>query len=168
MKISDAVRVEFGNLLDALLIDKKVDYIAHQCNCFHTFGKGLAKQIKKKIPEVYEADLTLTTKGDRGKLGTYSYANNVFNLYGQYRYGNDGGTYTEFDKLKESLTSVRNSLIFGLGRDEQKGRIVLGLPWLGCGLGGGKREDLLKILDEVFKDYMVDIEVVIYESKRRA
>ena len=44
-----AVYFEIGNLLDA-----PVDYICHQVNCQGRMGSGIAKQIKKRWPRVYE------------------------------------------------------------------------------------------------------------------
>lgn len=34
----------------------KFDLILHGCNCRNTMGSGIAKQIKDKFPDAYEAD----------------------------------------------------------------------------------------------------------------
>lgn len=61
----------------------EVDVIAHQCNCFNNMGAGIAPQIKKAFPEAWHVDRN-TIKGDRGKLGSLSWAYSdgvtVFNL----------------------------------------------------------------------------------------
>jgi len=85
------VKLIKGDLLQ-LADEGNFDAIAHGCNCYCVMGIGLAKQIKKKYPEAYAADLK-TTPGDRSKLGNYTYASyndnsfTVFNAYTQYRYG---------------------------------------------------------------------------------
>jgi len=78
-----------GNLLD-LFENQAFDILVHGCNCFHTMGAGIAKQIKDKYYEAYEADLQ-TLKGDKNKLGTYTLyqVNNsqcIINAYTQYHY----------------------------------------------------------------------------------
>ena len=42
------------------------DVIIHGCNCFCTMGAGIAKAIKARFPEAYQADCQ-TPKGDRAK-----------------------------------------------------------------------------------------------------
>ena len=42
-----------GNLLD---FPNDINVIAHSCNTRHIMGAGIAKQIKDRYPEAYEAD----------------------------------------------------------------------------------------------------------------
>lgn len=58
-----------GDLIK-LALEGNFDVIIHGCNCFHTMGAGIARQIRLKWPGVFEADLQ-TKKGPE-KLGTYS------------------------------------------------------------------------------------------------
>jgi len=52
-----------GDLLD-LASNGELDVIIHGCNCFNTMGAGIAKLIKSRWPEAYQADLS--TKRDQG------------------------------------------------------------------------------------------------------
>ena len=61
-----------GDLIK-LALDKRFDVIIHGCNCMCEMGAGIAKVIRSRFPEAYEADLK-TEKGSRDKLGTISYA----------------------------------------------------------------------------------------------
>lgn len=45
-----------GNLIK-MALEGKFDVIIHGCNCFNTFGAGIALQIKRIFPDAYEADL---------------------------------------------------------------------------------------------------------------
>ena len=45
--------------------------ILHGCNCQCKMGKGIAKEIKEKLPEAWEADRQ-TQAGSREKLGDIS------------------------------------------------------------------------------------------------
>ena len=57
---------------DVNLLEYPLDGFIHSCNCFHTFGAGIALQIKRKYPELYEADAKHGPAGDRNRLGTFS------------------------------------------------------------------------------------------------
>ena len=145
-----------GDLISAFLDQENpVNIIAHQCNCFCNFGKGIAPQIKKRIPEAYHEDMK-TVKGDKSKLGTLSLANTengiVFNLYGQYGYWSkkDGGINTEYSALQSAFKQMANLLLYGLYEKDCKK--VIGLPKLGCGLGGGDWNVVSKIIEEELCD----------------
>ncbi len=66
------IETKRGDLLDAFDLNE-VSTIVHGCNCFRSFGAGIAKSIKERYPEAYDADLN-TAHGDKNKLGQYSYA----------------------------------------------------------------------------------------------
>ena len=114
--------------------------IMHGCNCHHTFGSGIAKQIKLRWPEAYAADLA-TTYGDRSKLGTRSEATVnsrcgrlvIHNVYTQFGVSckADVFEYEAFSHyLKtEALKMKEKAPVYDL-----KG---IGLPYIGAGLAGG-------------------------------
>jgi len=94
-----------GDLI-RLALQGEFDVIIHGCNCFCQMGAGIAATIKTVFPEAYEADLQ-TPKGDKEKLGTFSYAtvlrdNNeitIINAYSQYHW-RGRGLKAYFLKLK--------------------------------------------------------------------
>ena len=59
-----------GDLLESFS-KNEIDVLFHGCNCFHNMRSGIARLIKEKYNEAYNADL-LTIKGDKSKLGSYS------------------------------------------------------------------------------------------------
>ncbi len=145
-----------GNLVTAWL-SNEVDILVHSCNCFHTFGSGIAKEIRERIPEAYQADLK-TERGSVFKLGDYTQyeAPNgqlVINLYGQYDYGRTGQRYTEYGSLNLGLGLLGNNL------DLSK-PYVIGVPKLGCGLGGGDWELVESMLEFHLSDWW---DVTVYE-----
>ena len=145
-----------GNLLDAF--DRgDVDVIAHQCNCFCNMGSGIAPQIAKRYPSARIAD-NATAKGDSGKLGTFTRAiisrtvygygikeGLVYNLYGQYGYGGEG-VNTKYESLKQAMQKMQQQL----KNENDEG--IIGMPLIGCGLGGGDWEVVSKIINEVFSN----------------
>lgn len=140
-----------------------VDVIAHGCNCFNTWGAGLAKKIKEEFPYAYEADLK-TIKGDRSKLGTVTgtgamyyigmqfFDFDIINCYTQYNYGrNPNIVYLDYSALESCLIKI-NSVYSGMR---------LGLPWIGCGLANGDKNKVKSIIEKT----CVDLSVTIVEYK---
>ncbi len=142
-----------GDLLKAALAGD-VHVIMHQCNCFNTFGSGIAKQIKMVFPEAFDADLE-TKKGDVAKLGTYTVAASrgilIYNLYGQYGVSATN-MQTRYDALEDAMSSV----------SELIAHTVIGIPRIGCGLGGG---DWSIVEDIVERTIARNNEVIVYDYK---
>lgn len=146
-----------GDLI-ALAKAGEFDVICHGCNCFHSFGSGIAKTIKEEFPDAYRADLE-TPRGDIHKLGTCSYGDwfredghrvSIANLYTQYKYGRnkDFFEYEAFEKVLQELNSF-----FGKYTSSRR----WGFPEIGCGLAGGDKGRIMKILEENTKDLNVTI-----------
>ncbi|WYV99480.1 phosphatase [Pseudomonas phage vB_PpuM-NoPa] len=154
----------------------EVQAIAHQANCQNTMGSGVAKAIREAYPEVYEADCE-TIKGAVDKLGTLSmvivprdrrksfskcidmdaYCGPIFNLYGQFNYGRDSEVvYTDIGALRSALQQMK---LFLDAMDITR----VGLPKLGCGLGGEKWENVSLVIEEVLCDN--GIQVIVYEKE---
>lgn len=110
------------------------DVIIHGCNCFHTMGAGLARQIRQRFPAAYNADCR-TVKGDGRKLGTCSVAPcmtrqghtlYVVNAYIQLDW-RGVGRKANYDAIRRCFTWVAQA--FPSHR--------IGLPMIGSGLAGG-------------------------------
>ena len=141
------------DLLEAFR-ENDCDIIAHQANCFQTMAAGIAKQIVKEYPEVRDAD-NLTIRGEKSKLGTYSVATVgekfIFNLYGQFL----PGPNTQEEKLKESLQKMATFLY------PIRNKVRIGLPMLGCGIGGGNWKRIESIIESVFIDEGFDVTIYV-------
>jgi O-acetyl-ADP-ribose deacetylase (regulator of RNase III) len=132
-----------GDLIH-LALAGEFDVIVHGCNCFNAMGAGIAKQIKQYFPEAYNADID-TVRGDRNKIGTYSFVKlgelTVINAYTQYDtgFGKDRFEYDGFNiilnKLKDEFPTER-----------------FGFPLIGSGLAGGNWNIIGKMIDDVFHD----------------
>lgn len=146
-----------GDLIKAAL-SGEVNVIAHQCNCFNNMGRGIAPLIKKAFPEAWLAD-NATCKGDKDKLGRLSYTKSsgvlIFNLYGQYGWWKrgDGEINTDYAMLRKSLDQMSRMLW------KDRDFVKIGLPKIGCGLGGGDWNVVSKIIEEELKDF----DVTVYE-----
>lgn len=140
-----------GNIITAAY-QNEFDVLVHGCNAFTTMGAGIAKQIKAEWPLVYQADLQ-TVKGDRSKLGKYTYANikelnlTVINAYTQYTY-NDPDDMLYLDAVRSCFRLIAN--------DFNGKRIAM--PRIGAGLAGGCWHTIEAILCQE----MINQDVTIY------
>lgn len=138
-----------GDLLD-LAENGEFDIIVHGANCFCTMGGGIARQIRKRYPAVYEADCA-TKVGDYNKLGTYTKCKVdpknhrstfwVVNAYTQFEFNSSGKTADVFEYVSFSM------ILQKLAHQFPKNRF--GFPKIGMGLAGGD-EDIIMILLEDF------------------
>ena len=124
------LETKYHDLLDAFDANE-VQTIIHGCNCFRSFGAGIAKSIKERYPKAYEADLN-TGHGDKNKLGHYSYAKlsddkTIINAYTQYTYGRN--------KVNVDYDAI--SKVFELINKDFANHINIGIPTIGAGLAGG-------------------------------
>lgn len=140
------MRVHSGDLL-AMALNGQFDVIVHGCNCQNTMGAGIAKQIRAKFPEAWEADRT-TLAGDRSKLGTISCAEVtrpgisfvVVNAYTQFDWKGTGN--------KADLAAIESAM------QEVKRRFAglrIGYPRIGAGLAGGDWQVISQHIDRALQ-----------------
>lgn len=144
-----------GDLL-AMAKKHKFDVIAHGANCKQIMGAGIALQIKNQLPEVYKEDcLDRRTPTQRwGDYTAFTYDNkkllHVFNLYTQYNPGPD----LDYTALELSLKKLAKNI---------KPNSKIGLPQIGCGIGGGNWLKVKEIIQRVLSEHNVTI--VIYDPE---
>ena len=150
------MKIVKGDLIQ-LAKEGKFDLIAHGCNCFCTFGAGIAKSIKQHFPSAYVDDLG-TEKGDSRKLGTcravfiYDFLHlTIVNAYTQYRYGKDK-VHLDYDAVRSCMKWIAKEY------SDKK----IGLPKIGAGMAGGDWEKIQQIIEEELKD--CDVTVVEYDK----
>lgn len=129
------------------------------CNCFNTMGAGIAKIIKDKYPEAFEVDKK-TTKGNRDKLGSFTYADvNPDNEKGKIKYiVNAYSQFTYWDKedmfyieaFEKSITAIIENFI-----KKRKGNqlIKFSLPAIGLGLANGDIKEIYNVLQNLSNKY---------------
>lgn len=126
---------------------KDINLIIHCCNCFNTMGAGIARFIKDKFPEASEADQA-TKSGDKGKLGTVSFAKSgdmyIANLYAQYLMGSDK-RQIDYEAMYKALCVVRDKVA------KSGNKYVIGTPYLmGCDRAKGSWRIVSAMLEDVF------------------
>ena len=172
-----------GNLLDFPQHDPSdpdihlgINVIAHSCNCRMIMGGGIARQIKSRYPQAYEADVKYISNeyDDNGQyihpLGNFSKAEVIsneskvylpdgkgliYNMYTQAGVGT-GERQVNYEKFWQALNNVEKDLYrINVEKHEYDGSSphVLGLHHgISCGLAGGNWE----IREAMIKDVFVD------------
>lgn len=135
-----------------------LDYIAHQCNCFHCMGGGIAYQVAKRFPNVRQADIDLTLYANKLKMGTNlvvgvipdnpsNKLKGIINMYSQY----EPGMFESNEEYDERLKAIEDCLNGIKTRFENDVEVTIGFPYLiGCGISGLAEEDVIKIFNKVF------------------
>ena len=145
--------------------------IGHQANCQNTFGSGIAKTIREKFPDAWEADCKAAKEGVN-KLGNISMApitirpidcdiQFIFNLYGQ----NLGTDYnklydrkTDYEALFTALQKMNNLC----SRDA--GHLTVAFPWkMGADRGGGHWDIVERLIEVAFDNYQGRVMIVHYK-----
>lgn len=150
------MKIVNGNIIN-MAEAGEFDIIVHGCNCFHTMGAGLAKQISNKFPHAYEVDKN-TTYGDVTKLGSYSIAapNNehsfsIINAYTQFK----PGPHAEYT----AIIAFLNRFKYAYGKFKS---LKVGFPEIGCGIGGLNSEIVKSLIKDILCD--MDVTLVVYEQ----
>lgn len=135
----------FGGVhtVDGDIFKSNADVIVHQVNCQGVMGSGVAKQVREKYPNVFEAyqkrcrdtlnplGHTLCVEAPDGTV--------IANLFAQNKYGYDGKRYTDYEALGECLKELRAEC---LGK-------VVAIPYLmSCARGGGDWDKVSKMIEE--------------------
>lgn len=132
---------------------EKTMVVMHQANCFNTLhnASGVAAVLANAYPLIAKADDT-TAKGDKSKLGTFTYAQvehkvYIFNVYGQYKYGRQKDiVYTLEDELIKGIQAAKNMAT-------SYGPCTFVVPlYIGAGLGNGNHTSIKERMGEIFKD----------------
>jgi len=146
------IKIKLGDLLKEA---SDYDAIMHGCNCFHGDDSGIAAQVWACFPAAREISEKHHDSGDFGALGTYvaGYEQigrfTIINAYTQYR----GGANFDIHAFIHILKQV----------NEDFAGMSIGIPLIGCGIGGANWESVQGALLHYAKD--VNWTVVMWEGK---
>ena len=148
-----------GNLI-TMAKNGDFDIIIHGQNCFHGWSKGFALELSKCFKGAKKADLA-TKKGDKNKLGTYSYSIEklengkeliVINAYTQFSYGGQKKVHFVYAAFEQILEKIAKDF-----PDK-----TIAYPKIGAGLAGGDWLRILYSINLYFKSF--DHTLVVYKK----
>jgi O-acetyl-ADP-ribose deacetylase (regulator of RNase III) len=162
-----------------------INVIAHSCNCQNVMGGGIAKQIKDRYPQAFEADTERWSNeyNDGGnwrcQIGDYSKAeiksnsvsggliflpNNkgtIYNLYTQSGYSTKS-RQVNYEYFWQALKNMQEDLLFI--QHETGEPQVLGLPYaISCGLAGGNWGIIKAMIEDIFLDSLIKTYIVRFD-----
>lgn len=147
-----------GDVLDPI---HKFDAVLHCANCRNTMGSGIAKQIREKHPDAYDADTAFAEQG-RNKLGVYSWgirsdmSGFIINLYGQDSYGREK-RQLNYEAIYSAMERFKNHVALFSSKETYR----IGVPYLmGCDRAGGEWSIIEAMIEHIFRDDLFDVTVV--------
>lgn len=147
---------------DLIQLAKKgqFDVIVHGCNCYNTWGAGIALQMKSAFPQAWDVDRN-TIKGYERKLGKYTKATIDIQLESSIHQLTIVNAYTQLrpgvNLLQQNYKAIADCFV--RIKREFSGK-CFGIPLIGCGLAGGEWDIVGEIIDNIMDDE--DITLVRY------
>lgn len=149
------------------LTESTATLICHQVNCLGKMGSGVAKSIKDKWPIVYDKYIEYYNESQRApgpplgccqlvSLMDYYHNSNqyVVNMFAQFKYGYDGERYTNYEAFYKCLERIKEIII------KSPDVKSIAFPYkIGCDRGGGNWNIIRTMIEEVFKDVNIKIEI---------
>lgn len=136
-----------------------INIFAHGVNCQGVMGSGIAKQVRRELPELYQVYIDLVDVKDLGDISLHQYKNDqwAYNLYSQKFYGTDK-RHLNYGALNKALLHMRwqilNEGYYPLSQ------LTVGLPKIGAGLGGGNWNVIEELIESSLEDFK---DVFVYE-----
>ena len=154
-------------MINLNILSVETGIICHQVNTLGLMGRGLAKEIKERYPEVYTKYRTicnfLNSEMLYGKIAFIPaadklYVSNLFSQVGLIKA--DRITPTDYGLLKQCLIKTikkRNEIY-----ETSNIMYEIYLPFkIGCGYAGGSWEEVLKIISEIEREFSIEFIVCV-------
>lgn len=144
-------------IIDGNLFDSKANIIAHQTNTYGVMGSGVAAEVKRRYPHVFQSYRKDYEDG-KLKLGYVNFTTAkqdqvIANMCGQDNYGYDGKQYTSYDGLQKCFDEVVD-----YAHEAFDVKPMIAFPYkLSCCRGGGSWDIVYKMIEDTFKDFDVEI-----------
>lgn len=149
------------------LLEGDWTFAAHVANSYNVMGSGIAYFLRKKWPEVFDADTNCELSTDE-KNGFYSEANighgrKVFNLYAMRGIGNDGHPINRNLSYDDFYDSVFRMCLHLAQTNSLVEDLRIAIPYnIGCCRAGGDWNIVESILLELEKLFDVTFDVYVF------
>lgn len=125
---------------------KQIQVFAHGANCWSTMGAGIAYHVNQNLPMLYKADKDYHLEPEKrlGRCSSSPLGNGAhgYNLYTQFY----PGPHAKLEMIRSSLTLMLEEIAEQMVPEQE---IVVGLPAIGCGIGGLNFFDVVTVINEV-------------------
>ncbi len=138
-------------VIDGDAFNANIDVLCQGNNIYNTWGAGFALIAKKEYPKAYTVDCA-TIKGDKTKLGTYTFwtgphsriPNKTITLLNCYTQSSFKRNSVQADY--EAINNVMKKISVDFKNKS------IGFPFIGAGLAGGDPQTILNIFVDIFKN----------------
>lgn len=147
------------NYIKGNLFDSKADVLCHQVNLYGVMGGGIAAEVKEKFPNAYirYKNFCSDYKFSETMLGVSlivptdeNQSQYIANCFCQNDFSQDG-CLTNYEKMRECFIYVTKWM-------KQNKMKTVAFPYkIGCGIAGGDWNIVEKIIEDVFKNFDVEI-----------
>ena len=144
-------------IIDGNLFDSKANIICHQTNTQGIMGSGVAAEVKRRYPHVFQSYRKDYEDG-KLELGYVNFTTAktdqvIANMCGQDKYGYDGKQYTNYDGLQKCFDEVVD-----FANEAFDIKPIIAFPYkLSCCRGGADWDVVYKMIEDTFKDFDVEI-----------
>ena len=137
------------------IFDSQCQTIVNTINCVGVMGKGLALEMKKRYPDMFEKYKEFCDKGliDIGKLWVYKHSDDKWIL--NFPTKKDWRNKSEYEYIDKGMKKFVETY-------KEKGIKTIAFPMLGCSNGGLDKDIVIQIMTK----YLIkcnDLIVEIYE-----
>jgi O-acetyl-ADP-ribose deacetylase (regulator of RNase III) len=122
--------------IHADILNEKTGLIVHGVNCRAKMGAGIAQQIRKRYPQVYDDYMEYCIKHTypQAMLGTVVFTPITDKLviasaFTQLNYGTYGFKYVSYDAVDQCFSTINRYAL--------EHKLIIKYPKIGVGLGGG-------------------------------
>ena len=144
------------------LFEVEADVLVNPVNCVGVMGAGVARQFRERYPRMYMAYRIACKKGQVriGKPMIWIEGNRLILNLPTKEHWREPSQYRFIEKGLEWIRENIDTMESVLGRKIK----VIAMPWIGCGLGGLKKDRVY----ELIKEYLEGLEcrVMICEIRR--
>jgi O-acetyl-ADP-ribose deacetylase (regulator of RNase III) len=155
-----------GDVVEAFKAGE-IDVLVHGVNCQGEMNSGIAKQIREEFPQVFEEYLKFRLNESCDPSNEYRTRNYslllgqtqsiqikdkfkfIVNAFTQNNYGYEGEKYCSYDAIDSAMKTLNK---------EAKGNVVIGMPKIGAGLGGGD----WKVIEAIINSHFQNRDVFVY------
>ena len=143
------------------LLNSTADYICHCVNCQGAFGAGIARQIRRKYPNVYDAyfnyieeirdretdSFTSSDLINQYQIVPINDKQSIVNMFCQPSYGKSGIRYVSYDAVEIAFRCFFKEII------SKNKNVTVAVPLgFGSGLAGGNQDIITTIIDTSLKN----------------
>lgn len=152
--------IKYGDLFKSVT----KGYILHGCNAQGVMGSGVAKIVREMYPLAYiEYKNSHTIKGLLlGDIIPVIVSPDIVILNGvtQHLFGRDGGPYVSYPALRTVLEKSAE-----IAQSDLVSCSDLHMPLVGGGLGGGNKDFIIEMMEEVYSQVNINATLWLLESE---